>query len=229
MGAAVVAGDDRGGKLITGKELPGSLGPGLLGVVTGEDLDAPGQPVAAHGGPVATPALVGAWHGAAVHVRDGPMAKPGQVVDGLPQAIGVGGSHAVHAGGPDTAVDVDDRYLLGDRRQLSWAGLGADHDDRLAAHSQQILHGLLFVAPGRHGAEHDGVTAPLGGGVERLDDVHVVRVAHGEQHPQLPAAGAPQKLRRGVGTVAQFPGHLEHALARLRTGPGLVAEDQRHQ
>ena len=81
---------------------------------------------------------------------------------------------------------------------------------------EQVRHGLLFVAPGNHGAEHDGVAVLLGGGVERLDDAHVVRVAHGEQHPQLPAAGAPQELRGGVRTVAQLPGHLEHALARLR-------------
>src|SRR4029078_749514 len=81
VGAAVVAGDDGGREGGAGQHVPGGLGPGFLGVVAGKDVDIPGQSVPAHGVTVAASALGGAGHGAAVHVRDGLVPEPGQMVD----------------------------------------------------------------------------------------------------------------------------------------------------
>ncbi|MFD0447466.1 hypothetical protein ACFQ10_42215 [Streptomyces indonesiensis] len=102
----------------------------------------------------------------------------------------------------------------------------ADGDDGFTAQSEQFVHRLTLVAGFDHGVEHEGVAVLPGGGVQGLDDAHVVRLAHGEQHAQLAAPRAAQKLGGGVGAVAQFLGRLEHPSARIGARTGLVAEHQ---
>jgi drug/metabolite transporter (DMT)-like permease len=226
MGASVICREDGGGQLVAGEDVTGGGGAGFLGVVAWENPYLVLEAVSSHGAPVAAPTLSGSGLVAAVDVHDATVAEACQVVNGQPGAVFVGDPHDVDAVPGDAPSDVDDGHLIRDACELCGLDGRPVQDQRLTAVGEQFLHGLPVVAPGPDCAQDNVVAAPFGGRIDRLDQVDVERLPHGEQHADVSAAVAPEYLRRGVRPVAQFSGGAQNTLAGLRAGPRGVAQHQ---
>jgi hypothetical protein len=125
--------------------------------------------------------------------------------------------------------DVDHRDLSGHGRKLRRLGCRPQENHCFAAVGEQFLYGASLVTPRAQGAKHDAITMTIGGRVDRLDEIDVKRLAHGEQHADMSAPATSQHLSRGVKAVPQLRGRVQHTLTGFDTGTGRVPEYQRHQ
>ena len=106
------------------------------------------------------------------------MPQPGQVVDGLPDTVGVGRTDNVDPVAGDPAADHHHRQLPAQGDQLGGRGDRAEQDQGLAAEVDQGLGGPALVTGPGHGAKDDVVALPLGRLVEILDQLGVEGAAH---------------------------------------------------
>ncbi|GAB2737244.1 hypothetical protein GCM10027174_07870 [Salinifilum aidingensis] len=142
-GAQVVAREHARGPAAAGQQLPRRPRPGLLRVVTGQDVDARIEAVAAHGPAVALAPLLRTGQGAPVDVGDRPVSVLDEVVRGQPRPVDVGGAHAVDAGRARVLADLHDRDPLRHLREVGGGLTGeSDEDHGLAPQPEQFVDGL---------------------------------------------------------------------------------------
>jgi hypothetical protein len=198
-------------------------------VVAADDPDVALQAVAAHGRAVAAAAVGGDRPPAPVDMGDRTVAKPGQVVDGLPDAVGVGRADHVDAVGADPPPDHHHRQLPAKGGQLGRRGDRAQEDQGLAAEVDQGLDGPALVPGAGHGAQDHVVALALGRLVEVLDELGVEGAARFQQHPDQVGPAPGEQAGRPVRPVAQLGGRRQHPLAGGGAGPGSAREDHRHR
>jgi hypothetical protein len=198
-------------------------------VVAGDDPDVLVQPVAAHGRAVAAAPIRRDRPLAPVDEGDRAVPQPGEVVDGLADALGVRRPHHVHPVGGNPAPDHHHGQLPRERTEVGGRRHRAQQHQRLAAEVDQRLDRPALVTGAGHRAQHHVVALPLGDLVEVLDQLGMEGAA--DVHHHADQVGPPPGEQAGgpVPAVAQRGGRLQHPLARCRAGTGRVAQHHRHR
>ena len=141
----------------------------------------------------------------------------------------VGRAHDVDRRRGQPPADADDRYRLVQLDKASRRDLRTEQDESLTAEVEQRLHRPTLVPGTSERAEDEVVPMVLGGIVDVLDQVGVVRVVHVHHDPEQVAPAASQQARGAVGAVPELGSRIKHPLTSLRTGTCDIAQDQGHR
>ena len=150
-------------------------------------------------------------------------------IDGLRDALVVGGPDHIDAGGGDRPTDHHHRELSVQGGQALGRSLRTEQDQGLAPGVEQRLDRPRLVAAAGDGAQDQVVAVPLGGLVDVLDELGVEGVADVQHDADQSAASAGQHARRPVRAVAQAGGRSQHALPGGGARSGDATEHHRHR